>query len=159
MVSTRLKHISQNGNLPQVGVKIKIFETTTQVYIFLHLVNLLWYMVGKYTIPMDGMGYMFHIQCLPRDTPGDHPRGGKTTKLGGGFFSFYPFWLVCWKSNFHVTLMVMNSWSFLLFTGIIKKLPTKTMHCWNREIPQNYHEMCILWFHPKWVIRWPLVKG
>ena len=30
MVSTPLKNISQNGNLPQIGVKIKIFETTTQ---------------------------------------------------------------------------------------------------------------------------------
>ena len=30
MVSTHLKNISQNGNLPQVGVKIKIFETTNQ---------------------------------------------------------------------------------------------------------------------------------
>ena len=31
MVSTPLKNISQNGNLPQVGVKIKIFETTNQL--------------------------------------------------------------------------------------------------------------------------------
>ena len=31
MVSTLLKNISQNGNLPQIGVKIKIFETTTQL--------------------------------------------------------------------------------------------------------------------------------
>ena len=30
MVSTNLKNISQNGNLPQIGVKIKVFETTTQ---------------------------------------------------------------------------------------------------------------------------------
>ena len=29
VVSTHLKNISQNGNLPQKGVKIKIFETTT----------------------------------------------------------------------------------------------------------------------------------
>ena len=29
VVSTDLKHISQNGNPPEVGVKIKIFETTT----------------------------------------------------------------------------------------------------------------------------------
>ena len=29
VVSTRSKNISQNGNFPQVGVKIKIFETTT----------------------------------------------------------------------------------------------------------------------------------
>jgi len=28
-VSTPLKNLSQIGNLPQVGVKIKIFETTT----------------------------------------------------------------------------------------------------------------------------------
>ena len=30
VVSTNLKNISQIGNLPQVGVKIKMFETTTQ---------------------------------------------------------------------------------------------------------------------------------
>ena len=30
MVSTHLKNISQIGNLPQIGVKKKIFETTTQ---------------------------------------------------------------------------------------------------------------------------------
>ena len=30
---TPLKHISQNGNLPQIGVKIKKNETTTQKYI------------------------------------------------------------------------------------------------------------------------------
>ena len=30
MVSTHLKNISQNGNLPQIGVKIKLFETTAQ---------------------------------------------------------------------------------------------------------------------------------
>ena len=29
VVSTHLKNISKNGNLPQLGVKIKIFETTT----------------------------------------------------------------------------------------------------------------------------------
>ena len=29
VVSTHLKNISQNGNLPQIGVKVKIFETTT----------------------------------------------------------------------------------------------------------------------------------
>jgi len=29
VVSTQLKNISQNGNLPQVGVKIKRNETTT----------------------------------------------------------------------------------------------------------------------------------
>jgi len=29
VVSTHLKHISQIGNLPQIGVKKKIFETTT----------------------------------------------------------------------------------------------------------------------------------
>ena len=29
VVLTHLKNISQNGNLPQIGVKIKIFETTT----------------------------------------------------------------------------------------------------------------------------------
>ena len=43
VVSTPLKNISQNGNLPQVGVKIKNVWNH-------HLVN-----VGKYTIPMDGM--------------------------------------------------------------------------------------------------------
>ena len=30
MVSTQLKNISQNGNLPQIEVKIKKMETTTQ---------------------------------------------------------------------------------------------------------------------------------
>jgi len=31
VVSTHLKNISQNGNLPQIGMKInKILETTTQ---------------------------------------------------------------------------------------------------------------------------------
>ena len=30
VVSTHLKNISQIGNLPQIGAKIKIFETTTQ---------------------------------------------------------------------------------------------------------------------------------
>jgi len=30
VVSTQLKNIRQNGKLPQIGVKIKIFETTTQ---------------------------------------------------------------------------------------------------------------------------------
>jgi len=39
VVSTPLKSISQNRNLPQIGVKIKIYETTTQVYI-LNLQNL-----------------------------------------------------------------------------------------------------------------------
>ena len=29
VVSTHLKNISQNGNLPQIGMKINIFETTT----------------------------------------------------------------------------------------------------------------------------------
>ena len=29
VVSTHLKNISQNGNLPQIGMKKKIFETTT----------------------------------------------------------------------------------------------------------------------------------
>ena len=29
VVSTHLKNVSQNGNLPQIGVKINIFETTT----------------------------------------------------------------------------------------------------------------------------------
>ena len=29
VVSTHLKKIVKNGNLPQVGVKIRIFETTT----------------------------------------------------------------------------------------------------------------------------------
>ena len=29
VVSTHLKNISQNGNLPQIGVKCRIFETTT----------------------------------------------------------------------------------------------------------------------------------
>jgi len=29
VVSTHLKNVSQNGNLPQIGMKIKIFETTT----------------------------------------------------------------------------------------------------------------------------------
>ena len=28
------EHISQNGNLPQIGVKIKIFETTTQLFVY-----------------------------------------------------------------------------------------------------------------------------
>ena len=32
VVSTPWKNISQNGNLPQIGVK-KIFETTTQISI------------------------------------------------------------------------------------------------------------------------------
>ena len=34
VVSTHLKNISQNGNLPQIGVKIKntVFETTIQIY-------------------------------------------------------------------------------------------------------------------------------
>ena len=32
VVSIPLKNISQNGNLPQIGVNIKIFETTTQSY-------------------------------------------------------------------------------------------------------------------------------
>ena len=32
MVSTPLKNISQNGNLPQLGLKIKKIETTTQLY-------------------------------------------------------------------------------------------------------------------------------
>ena len=45
VVSTHLKNISQNGNLPQIGVKIKIFETTTQyIYITIktpcHLISL-----------------------------------------------------------------------------------------------------------------------
>ena len=31
MVSTHLKNISQIGSFPQVGVSIKIFETTTQI--------------------------------------------------------------------------------------------------------------------------------
>ena len=31
MVSTHLKNISQIGSFPQVGVKIKMFETTSQV--------------------------------------------------------------------------------------------------------------------------------
>ena len=35
VVSTHLKNISQNGNLPQIGMKIKIFETTTQKLIFM----------------------------------------------------------------------------------------------------------------------------
>ena len=35
MVSTPLKSISQNGNLPQIEVKIKMFETTTQIPILL----------------------------------------------------------------------------------------------------------------------------
>ena len=29
VVSTHLNNISQNGNLPQIGVKLNIFETTT----------------------------------------------------------------------------------------------------------------------------------
>ena len=29
VVSTHLKNISQIGNIPQVGMKIKMFETTT----------------------------------------------------------------------------------------------------------------------------------
>ena len=37
MVSTQLKNISQNGNLPQIGVKKKIFETTTKIYFWLQL--------------------------------------------------------------------------------------------------------------------------
>ena len=28
-ISTRMKNISPTGNLPQIGVKIQIFETTT----------------------------------------------------------------------------------------------------------------------------------
>jgi len=36
VVSTPLKNISQNGNLPQIGVKIKIFETTTEILMNLH---------------------------------------------------------------------------------------------------------------------------
>ena len=32
MVSTPLKNISQNGNLPQIGVKIKKIETTTYLW-------------------------------------------------------------------------------------------------------------------------------
>ena len=32
MVSTPFKNISQNGNLPQIGVKINIFETINQVH-------------------------------------------------------------------------------------------------------------------------------
>ena len=31
VVSTHLKNISQIGNIPQIEVKIKIFETTTQI--------------------------------------------------------------------------------------------------------------------------------
>ena len=34
MVATPLKNISQNGNLPQIGVNIEIFETTTQKILF-----------------------------------------------------------------------------------------------------------------------------
>ena len=36
MVSTQLKNISQNGNLPQVGVK-KMFETTSKPKIYQHV--------------------------------------------------------------------------------------------------------------------------
>ena len=125
MVSTRLKNISQNGNLPQVGVKIKIFETTIQVYIFLHLLNFYGNMVGKYTIPMDGMGYMFHpfctfspddfFQCPPRSHP--RPRkGARSRSLEVGFL-FYPFCLVCWKSNFHLTLISDSHGHLAIYRG------------------------------------------
>ena len=39
MVSTPLKNIRRNGNLPQVGVKIKIFETTPGKLVFQFVVQ------------------------------------------------------------------------------------------------------------------------
>jgi len=37
VVSTPLKNISQIGNLPQIGVKIKkMFEITTQLFFFIN---------------------------------------------------------------------------------------------------------------------------
>ena len=56
MVSTPLKNISQNGNLPQTGMNIKIFETTTQV-------------------DFDGInvGTLFPVRWIPLGSAADKP--------------------------------------------------------------------------------------
>jgi len=70
VVSTPLSNISQNGNLPQIGVKIKkIFETTTQyMYIYILSVKHLVYLVDLSSFFPPG-SHFTHSTPNPKAAP------------------------------------------------------------------------------------------